>query len=539
MKKFSPALIAMCLLCLPLAVAAQKLEIEPSDETLVIKAWIGEDGSFAGDVRVTLRSVAKGTAALKLSALPSNLKRADGLQIPRQQVQVTETQLTPDLVTSVPIKINGVKDYGEYTGTIELLLAGQPREQGKTIKVTLKAEKRSTLSLLSASIKKEVVNCSSPCWLADLLLPAYTQNSYELHFDKPAGAALTVAEMSIDVRGEQTGFQLTTDHLNLGQAKPNGIDNRFINIPVTVTSSALPADHYVGSVLLSVDPNNPAVKVPVDVSVRVAPLWPLLFLVAGILLGKVTKYMQEKGSPAADALISLNRVELRVEEAHAEDQAILADQMQEARRLIKEDQAPAATALTKLIDTRLATLNELRTIQSRLAGKEEHATVVAIIDQIKKVRVLTGQGKDDQVKELVDAIQASLVALATTMMGENDQPDPKIKEASGNADAAATAANRSATMSLRSQPAQRSKLRLLLASFSGIKDEWRAEASLWVLRPLLWIVLLLSLIALGMKSLYIDNPIFGVSCFDYLSLVFWGLSSDVASRTLGGLKVGE
>jgi len=264
----------------------------------------------------------------------------------------------------------------------------------------------------------------------------------------------------------------------------------------------------------------------------------LLFLIAGILLGKLAKYMQEKGSPAADALVSLNRVELRLEEAHADDQAILADQLQEAHRLIKEDQAPAATALTKLIDARLATLNELRSIESRLTGKEDHPTVATILRQIKEVRVLTGQRKDDKVKELVDAIQASLVLLETTMMGADDQPDPKITEASGNADAAATAANRTATMALRKQPAKRNKLRLLLSKLSGITDDWRAEASLWVLRPLLWIVLLLSLIALGMKSLYIDNPIFGVSSFDYLSLVFWGLSSDVASRTLGGLKIG-
>jgi hypothetical protein len=41
---------------------------------------------------------------------------------------------------------------------------------------------------------------------------------------------------------------------------------------------------------------------------------------------------------------------------------------------------------------------------------------------------------------------------------------------------------------------------------SGIVDGLRAETALFVIQPLPWFVLILGLGALGVKSLYIDNP---------------------------------
>ena len=71
---------------------------------------------------------------------------------------------------------------------------------------------------------------------------------------------------------------------------------------------------------------------------------------------------------------------------------------------------------------------------------------------------------------------------------------------------------------------------------SGLSNQFRNEATLFV-RPLLWLALLIGLLAVGLKALYIDNPTFGASPFtDFFGLVFWGLSTDVASRTLSGLS---
>ena len=58
------------------------------------------------------------------------------------------------------------------------------------------------------------------------------------------------------------------------------------------------------------------------------------------------------------------------------------------------------------------------------------------------------------------------------------------------------------------------------------------------LKDLMFIALLARLIVVGLYSLYINNPTFGASrLFDYFSIAVWGLSADVAQRTLQGLQL--
>jgi hypothetical protein len=61
------------------------------------------------------------------------------------------------------------------------------------------------------------------------------------------------------------------------------------------------------------------------------------------------------------------------------------------------------------------------------------------------------------------------------------------------------------------------------------------------LQPLLFLVLLALLMLVGLKYLYIDAPggaTFGSSgAYDHLGLFLWGLSADVAQRTLQQLTL--
>ncbi len=57
-------------------------------------------------------------------------------------------------------------------------------------------------------------------------------------------------------------------------------------------------------------------------------------------------------------------------------------------------------------------------------------------------------------------------------------------------------------------------------------------------KDLMSIALLVGLIILGLYTLYINNPTFGASrLFDYFGIAVWGLSADVAQRTLQGLQL--
>lgn len=52
-----------------------------------------------------------------------------------------------------------------------------------------------------------------------------------------------------------------------------------------------------------------------------------------------------------------------------------------------------------------------------------------------------------------------------------------------------------------------------------------------------YLVLIAFLAVIGMQQLYLKNAIFGADPFsDYFGLLIWAMSSDVASRTLSGLK---
>ena len=57
-------------------------------------------------------------------------------------------------------------------------------------------------------------------------------------------------------------------------------------------------------------------------------------------------------------------------------------------------------------------------------------------------------------------------------------------------------------------------------------------------RALLAIALLIFLMFIGLETLYVkEGTTFGArSAFDYVALLLWGLSADVASRTLTTLR---
>ncbi len=88
------------------------------------------------------------------------------------------------------------------------------------------------------------------------------------------------------------------------------------------------------------------------------------------------------------------------------------------------------------------------------------------------------------------------------------------------------------------QPTWVDQLQRVLIERSGLSDLVRAEATYWFVRPLLYGVLLVGLTIVGLNTLYIEKgEVFGARPLsDYLGLLLWGLSADVASRSLSGLQ---
>ncbi|MHC5720125.1 MAG: hypothetical protein ACYTX0_50860, partial [Nostoc sp.] len=93
----------------------------------------------------------------------------------------------------------------------------------------------------------------------------------------------------------------------------------------------------------------------------------------------------------------------------------------------------------------------------------------------------------------------------------------------------------------KTQSARFAWLRRLLIAIAGVSNELRAETTLWIVRPLLSLTLLVGLSLVGIRALYVEKGMtFGADPFsNYLELILWGLSADVASRSLSNLAGGQ
>lgn len=534
MTKFYCAVLLLLLL-LPLTAHAQTLTvIEPGDKKLSIKGSIGDDNSFTGNVGVVLEG-ATGTTQTKLTIYPYALTMANGTGTDtiRPTITPAELMLTPNAPATFQVKVTGVKQPGDYTGKISLTLAGQAQSAAVIVDVAVSASVRPSLSLLTENdrLQANLVNCKYDCPLAKLLLTgAAFQYKTELNFEKPVGAPLNISNVTIAVKGDQTKFQVDDKQLSLAPAQSDP-SKKYLTLPVTISKEQLPADHYSGNMYLTVEGQTNALKVPVDFNVRSAPLLPLIILLAGILLGRLFKFMQDKGNAIADALESINRLEFRLRNVDPENAAIIEPMLGDARDLVDQDKVTEAVAAANAISARLATLNELTRLQEPLAGQEDKPAVAAILSDIRQARAQLRLQQDDKAKELIKKIKDALVQLEASP-GTVDTNAVDLKAAITRVGSVAT---KIAVLGAREITSDRFQNAFVL--ISGLSNQFRNEATLFVVRPLLWLSLLIGLLAVGLKALYIDNPVFGASPFtDFFSLVFWGLSTDVASRTLSGLR---
>jgi hypothetical protein len=80
------------------------------------------------------------------------------------------------------------------------------------------------------------------------------------------------------------------------------------------------------------------------------------------------------------------------------------------------------------------------------------------------------------------------------------------------------------------------RLAKVLALLSGLHVT--ADVRYWLVRPVLSLALIALLLLLGMQTLYVhDGSTFGAAgLYDYLGLLLWGMSADVAQRTLQSLS---
>ncbi len=516
------------------------IEADDSDTSLVVTGRFEVGKDLVGNLRLT----AQGGDVTDFKVLPSDLTGdADQPTVGRQNVTLVPPH---NLENGVPkdfrVKVGGLQKPGTYRGQILLLSPGWRMSKAVEIKLQVTATPVPKVTLFEGgeSLKMNLVNCDTwvDCRLAEFLLPrSALDESWQIYLDNQSKAEIAVVKATVVVKGEKNGTQLTNQNL-VGPDLPRGLaaDKGLVAFPLTVKRKQIPPDHFIGGIYLSFAGSDEKLKVPVDLNVRAGPLWALVILFLGIVLGRVVKFMQERGGPQADALTRVNRLQYDLNRAHADDRGILQPQLDEVRRAVYRERLETVTTRLDTVRSRLTVLEELRRIEASLKGKQ-HPLINGIEQKIERARDNISLKQD--VKDLMEEIAKDLAQLRTTLTKKGELVDPQITAAGEAAESGRVAATQAAPVELpAAETGRKVWARNTLAALTGLSDEIRAEATLWLVRPLLYLFLLVMLALVGLNTFYIvGGTTFGAAPLaDYLSVLLWGLSADVASRTLSNLQ---
>ncbi|MFN6567384.1 hypothetical protein [Dendronalium sp. ChiSLP03b] len=388
-------------------------------------------------------------------------------------------------------------------------------------------------------MRLQLVNCEGwlDCALARLLLhPSAYIDRRELWFDNSTQVPVSILNTAVVVEGDFTGYQLNKQAISLSEDIKIPA-NQIISIPLILKRSVIPPDRYSGAIYLTLQNRSDRLSLPINLSARSGPLLPLIVLFFGVILGRLFKYMQERGEPQAKALEEVYRLQTDIAGAKLEDQnkQLLADMVNEVRTLVVREQLDTVSTQVQTIRDRLETLIKLQALEDRL--NQQATTFPTDVDEytlkIGKVRQYIAQKEDAKAKELLEKISSDLDSVGARAGGNSG-----IEPYKRSLEEIVTATNRiNQPTKEKTTPSPLVKFQQFLINLSGVSDRVRAEATFWVVRPLLSLILLVGLSAAGISSLYIENgTTFGARPFaDYLGLILWGLSADVASRSLSNL----
>jgi len=534
MKRWIFAAVCLLLIAPTPAFADTTITVDAKDKPLQIKGWLNEENTLIGSIRLSAPAKVE-----QFTFLASDLQRQEGDEIiARQQISfIGETKLQAGIPKDFQVKVSNPDSPGTYKGQIEIKL---PAQKPEIIDINVLVKARPNLTLLRGNeqVQLQLTQCSwwVDCWLAHLLFPksAFLQN-WDLAFDNVEDASVRVTGAEILLKGEQTGYQLNSNQISVPNIPQTLKANQIVKLPLSWDRKKIPSDRYTGAAYISLEDAKERLIIPINLTMRIAPLIPLSVLILGIICGRLIKYMQEQGIPQAETLGKVKELEKQVTQADQEDRKTLIPMLSEAEQLVQQMKLEAATKEVDKISARFECLQQLRNIEQKLEPFKTHPQVKGdsgIIQKINNIRTQIDLSQDEQAKVLLEELQQDIGKLQLPpMMG--DKTPFNLSEIVKEVKDAVVAVGDSVQYGIK-KPVDKwvQWLQRTLIFLSGSK--FRAQATYWFARPLFSLMLLFGLSIVGLRSLYIQKgTTFGADPFsDYLGLFIWGLSADVASRSL-------
>ncbi|NET37404.1 MAG: hypothetical protein F6K19_36160 [Cyanothece sp. SIO1E1] len=228
-----------------------------------------------------------------------------------------------------------------------------------------------------------------------------------------------------------------------------------------------------------------------------------------------------------------------------DEKQALANMIEPLHKLALQESSEVLNHQIESVRERFESLIKLKDLEGDLVDSIEDEDEIAKKAQssINDAKRLVLQQKDLEAQKIFYEIQQKLPKFYVEMSGNSkSQRSQEIEEMTSQLVKSGDRMIQSPQILPKLGKTKRYKRFLIV--LSGIPDDIRAEATLWVAKPVLYLALLVALSAVGLNSLYIQNgKTFGANPFtDYFGLILWGLSADIASRSLsnlGGLDSGR
>ncbi|MCX6033181.1 MAG: hypothetical protein NT169_28340 [Chloroflexi bacterium] len=543
---FSAAIAGVAVACMFLVIAAQAagpiLTVDPADMPLRINGVLdGQTNSFSGNVRLTVT----GGDADQVHFLASDLRHATK---PESMIDRSSVTTVPALISlsdgqpsDVKVTIGNVKRAGDYTGTLHFLLPGQPLTEARTIPLELHVGVKPDIEPVVADQAFQVARCDWPldCFLAKILLSgSATRDVWHVQLDNQASQPATVTSALAVMHSNRTAATVTSSQVMIGPIKELPA-NQVSTVPVSIKPDSLLPDRYQGKLRFTVAGLDEPVTINSTLDVRDGPFWALVVILLGIVVGRMARDME---TPIAKKQVKLlpRWYDLRPKIDQITDQPArlrMESELQKARTKIDsaEDIEDVVSKFLDNLETESNILIELQNIEAKLETLPEdiQKQVPELIKDARSFLPDEPNKASDKLREITKLVQET-EANRDAMMSMDDDGRATVHSMTRSP---LRSAGPSLTQSQKALDAanqrQTDRWRRFLAGLSGLQFV-TAETRFWFFRPALSVLLLVLLMLLGLQTLYVNSgATFGVGgLYDYLGLFLWGITADVAQRTL-------
>ena len=403
------------------------------------------------------------------------------------------------------------------------------------------------------------------------------------------GHELSLGRRYLLLQGAQNG------QLQTFTGKMISVSTKGTAQPSTVTVSlgrSLRADDYTGALVAGVSSGADALDVPVEIQVRAGPVLPLLVLIVAVLLGMGLAWIGGRLLPRARFDRQATDFNTKVKALPANERIILLERWPQIRSERNDNLAIAKQhldALMKGIDA----LAECRDVQDEvlrtpdfdklmvwkrrvdgavakvatairafqapydvpLAGvyqaRDEFDVAHKVLDSIESLqnRAQTASRLGQPYEDFLAAARAVQAAL-NQVSPDPTQAAPDLAGPMADAQAAYRRLEQAPGGPLATPAGQAvaagiglpQLVRPILVPPAG-SGGWTAvltspsvtAAAAWLLGPAATAVIAITLLAIGFKTTYLDNPTFGAQASDWIGLVIWGLAAYGTRQALTGL----